>query len=264
MRYTQKDMRERLGISRDTLRLYERRGIIQPEVDPSNGYRYYDSWQVNLIWDCKLYQGMGFSLAEIGEILHEDDLDSLRGRVRDRRDALARELRRLELELEECELYLDELGTVPGGLGDFELLQVEERLFAPAREVHDFPEGTTRAAIRFMNQETSLTRPLFWFPDISEGRYFWGFSMRASVSAALGEDVDEHGVVRLPACRALSTRCDAHERGGFDRELFDDLVEEAGRRGLRPRGDLYGTLVGRAHGSDGYHRYVHAFLPVEC
>ena len=99
MRYTQKDMRERLGISRDTLRLYERRGIIQPEVDPSNGYRYYDSWQVNLIWDCKLYQGMGFSLAEIGEILHEDDLDALRGRVRDRRDALARELRRLELEL---------------------------------------------------------------------------------------------------------------------------------------------------------------------
>lgn len=263
MRYTQKDMREKLGVSRDTLRLYEQIGIIRPEVDPSNGYRYYDSWQVNLIWDCKLYQGMGFSLAEIRDILHADDMARLEGRVRRRRDELAAELRRLEAELGECELYLDELGTVPGRLGDYELVSVEERLFAPAREVHDFPGPTNQEALRFINKETSHTRPLFWFPSVREDHYFWGFSMRASVCEALGEKVDEHEVVRLPACRALSTRLDARERGGFGRALFDGLVGEAERRGLTPRGDLYGTLIARAHGEDGYHRYVRAFLPVE-
>lgn len=87
--------------------------------------------------------------------------------------------------------------------------------------------------------------------------------MRASVCEALGEKVDEREVVRLPACRALSVRLDARERGGFGRALFDRLVREAGRRGLSICGDLYGTLIARAHGGDGYHRYVRAFLPVE-
>lgn len=63
MRYTQKDIRQKLGFTRDALRLYEKRGIIQPEIDPGNGYRYYDDWQMNLLWDCKYYQAMGFSLA---------------------------------------------------------------------------------------------------------------------------------------------------------------------------------------------------------
>lgn len=49
MRCTQKDIRERLGFTRDQLRLYERRGIIQPEIDPANDYRYYDDWQVDLL-----------------------------------------------------------------------------------------------------------------------------------------------------------------------------------------------------------------------
>ena len=69
MRYTQKDIRQKLGFTRDALRLYEKRGIIQPEIDPGNGYRYYDDWQMNLLWDCKYYQAMGFSLAEVQELL---------------------------------------------------------------------------------------------------------------------------------------------------------------------------------------------------
>lgn len=81
MRYTQKDIRERLGFSRDTLRFYEQRGIIKPEVDSKNGYRYYDDWQVNLLWDAKYYQGMGFSLAEVQEILQRETLGGLRERM---------------------------------------------------------------------------------------------------------------------------------------------------------------------------------------
>ena len=49
MRYTQKDVCRAFDIKRDTLRHYERLGIIEPEVDPSNGYRYYDDWQINLL-----------------------------------------------------------------------------------------------------------------------------------------------------------------------------------------------------------------------
>ncbi|MBR3328096.1 MAG: MerR family transcriptional regulator [Atopobiaceae bacterium] len=55
MRYTQKNLCRAFDIKRDTLHHYERLGIIHPQIDAGNGYRYYDDWQINLLWECKRY-----------------------------------------------------------------------------------------------------------------------------------------------------------------------------------------------------------------
>lgn len=81
MRYTQKDICKAFDVTRDTLRHYERLGILVPEVDPTNCYRYYDDWQISLLWECKRYQAMGFSLSEISQILHADLLERFGGRI---------------------------------------------------------------------------------------------------------------------------------------------------------------------------------------
>lgn len=152
---------------------------------------------------------------------------------------------------------------MPDMLGVYELVDVEERALALAREVNDFPRPASPEARHFFNEESSYTEPLFWFPDVGAEQYFWGFAIRESVRAALGEKIAEQDIVRLPACRALSVCLDAGERGGFNRLLFDGLIDEAQRSGLAARGGIYGTLIGRAHEADGYHRYVRAFLPLE-
>lgn len=133
MRYTQKDIRARLGFTRDQLRLYEKRGLIQPEIDPANGYRYYDDWQVDLLWDCRYYQAMGFSLAEIAEITRADDLEELEERIDLRVSALERELRFQELVLEESRRNLDMLRESKSLLGGFRLGRHEGCVFVPLR-----------------------------------------------------------------------------------------------------------------------------------
>ena len=47
MKYTAKDVCRMLNITRETLRYYEKVGIIHPEIDPVNKYRYYDDWDIN-------------------------------------------------------------------------------------------------------------------------------------------------------------------------------------------------------------------------
>jgi DNA-binding transcriptional MerR regulator len=91
MRYTQKDVCRAFDIKRDTLRHYERLGIIEPEV-AENGYRYYDDWQINLLWEAKRYQAMGFSLAQIRDILHRDSLADVQKRVSERERQLKHDL----------------------------------------------------------------------------------------------------------------------------------------------------------------------------
>jgi MerR family Zn(II)-responsive transcriptional regulator of zntA len=57
------------GITIDTIRYYEREGLVKPAYRAPSGYRYYDDkaiQQLNFIIKSK---SLGFSLQEIGELL---------------------------------------------------------------------------------------------------------------------------------------------------------------------------------------------------
>ena len=55
------------GVSRDALRLYERRGLIRADRR-DNGYRDYPETAETLVGIIRQAQALGFTLAEIGEI----------------------------------------------------------------------------------------------------------------------------------------------------------------------------------------------------
>lgn len=267
VRCTQGEICRKLGFTRDTLRFYERRGIIQPEVDPSNGYRYYDDWQVNLLWECKAYQSLGFSLAEVTQILQDDGLPRTERRMQERIDQVERDIRIRQLELVQLRRHASEMRRAPTELGSFELVDFEGRVFVPMREDHDLVDEADPSAVAFINAYMALALPLCLFPSLERDHYYWGFAMLPTVFDELDEDRPEAGreqggFVRVKPARALATWIDAGERWNFGLGLFDGLVAESRSRGLSPRGDLCGDLVARTHEDDGYHRYVHAFLPL--
>lgn len=58
------ELSRKTNVSRDALRLYERRGLIQ-SLRRENGYRDYSEATVQLVEMIKLGQGFGFTLAEM-------------------------------------------------------------------------------------------------------------------------------------------------------------------------------------------------------
>src|SRR5215813_12940324 len=63
------EVAERAGVNVETLRYYERRGLLpQPERTPS-GHRRYDEEAVRFLRAIKEAQAVGFTLAEIAEYL---------------------------------------------------------------------------------------------------------------------------------------------------------------------------------------------------
>jgi len=63
----------RAGVNLQTVRYYQRRGLIEQPPKPLSGYRRYDSGTVDRIRFIKRAQELGFSLAEIGELLELGD-----------------------------------------------------------------------------------------------------------------------------------------------------------------------------------------------
>jgi MerR family copper efflux transcriptional regulator len=59
---------EMTGLSRDTLRFYEQRGLIR-STRSANGYRLYAAETVHLLGYIRIAQRLGFTLGQIGESL---------------------------------------------------------------------------------------------------------------------------------------------------------------------------------------------------
>ena len=57
------------GVNVETIRYYERRGLIDQPVKPGNGFRLYDKTILDRVIFIKKAQGLGFKLDEIENLL---------------------------------------------------------------------------------------------------------------------------------------------------------------------------------------------------
>lgn len=63
------ELADRLDITPRTVRYYERLGLLQPARRTDKGYRYYDESAIARLRRIRRLQGVGFSLAQIGQII---------------------------------------------------------------------------------------------------------------------------------------------------------------------------------------------------
>lgn len=77
-----------VGVSPDTLRLYERKGILRPPLRSANGYRCYSPESVDRVRLIRAALSIGFTLDELAEIL----------KIRDAGGALCQKVRNLAAE----------------------------------------------------------------------------------------------------------------------------------------------------------------------
>ncbi len=117
------EVAEIAGVSVQTLRYYERRGILDPPDRTISGYRNYPSGTVDRIRFIKRAQALGFSLTEIAEIV------SLRVGGKNRRKVV---LARIEAKLRSIDLRMDALRRIREAL---------ERLAEACRSREDIDDG---------------------------------------------------------------------------------------------------------------------------
>ena len=95
------------GVGVETLRFYERRGLLGRPARTESGYRIYDESVVEQVAFIKRAQAVGFSLDEVGEILKE----SATGRrpCKGVRELARRKLAEMDERLRELRRYREEL-----------------------------------------------------------------------------------------------------------------------------------------------------------
>ena len=101
------ELAESVGVNAETLRYYERRGLVQPPPRTPGGYRDFPASAVELLRFIKRAQELGFTLDEVEELLHlaaggPDACDAVRELAEDRcadLEARIADLRRMHASL---------------------------------------------------------------------------------------------------------------------------------------------------------------------
>ena len=102
---------KQMGIGVETLRYYERRGLVEPQSRTSSGYRMYDNDARRRLRFIRRAQTLGFSLDEVSELLS----------LSDRPSESAEEVKRLAREkIEDIEMRIRDLERMKTALSELE------------------------------------------------------------------------------------------------------------------------------------------------
>lgn len=110
MGYSIADTCSRTGLSADTLRYYERIGLLRRVARNAGGHRRYNDGELRSLRFIRRAQAMDFSLAEIGELLRlREAAGDVRGDVRSLTEL---KLTAVEQRIAELSALRDELHTL--------------------------------------------------------------------------------------------------------------------------------------------------------
>lgn len=90
MRYRVSELAEKCNVNKETIRYYEKIGLLSEPSRTVSGYRVYSDDTANRINFIKRMQDLGFSLAEINKLLGVVDKDN--ERCRDMYDFVSRKI----------------------------------------------------------------------------------------------------------------------------------------------------------------------------
>ncbi|WP_104204836.1 MerR family transcriptional regulator [Billgrantia saliphila] len=143
------ELARRADVTAETVRHYTREGLLQPRRDPDNGYQLYGQNDLERLRFIQRARTLGFSVAEIGDILaHADQGDSPCPMVRDllasRLPRIRARIRELEALATRMEQALETWAGMPDGTPDGHSL---------CRLIESFPEASHDPACRHEGKE---------------------------------------------------------------------------------------------------------------
>lgn len=118
MGYQVKWVDEHLGVSRKTLRLYEKFGLMP--ANENRQYRNYSEEDIERIWTIRVLQGIGYTLKEIAAITTDENFDF--------QSSVTEKIKELEAKRQDAERHL----------GYAKMIKLTGRLPACPRELGEF------------------------------------------------------------------------------------------------------------------------------
>lgn len=279
MKYCIGEFASILGVTSDTLRLYEKHNIVKPVKDESNSYRYFNDLDVRDLLMSRWYRSLRFPLQDVAGLMQMSSLEGVTDKIKDSRLELEEEVRRLTRLLSKVTGLEQEMKAVPDRLNRCILKQVPG--LHRIRQTERNSLIRSEALHRLVNAWMELLPFTFYCfrmetgepeqpgqssqPDQQNGEafnYSWGLTLTEQDALELAAETGEQTEYLPPAlCISTVLRTSAEEH--LNRESFRPLYRYMEEYGYSAAGEVFGKILLTEKGPQGNRSYLEVNLPVK-
>lgn len=119
-----------LNITPETLRFYEKKGLVTPDKSPENGYRTYALPDIYRLLDIIFYRRLDIGLEDIRQLLTHDDLPAIQQLLAEKKSTVEQKIQQLHLTLKKLEATERSWQQIPHLLNQYVL-----ESFPPAYQI---------------------------------------------------------------------------------------------------------------------------------
>ena len=267
MKYTIREFAELLGVTVDTLRLYEKHGIINPTKDKRNSYRYFNDFDARNMLMSRWYRSLEFSMQEAASLTGRADSNVIIEKVQDRKKQLEEEIKQknmllqkmseITLEYEEIDYRLEtcSLKELPGV---YRIKQTEKNRLRKDSSLTEIVEEWmkylpfTFFSFHIDRQEALSENNCF--------NYNWGLAVFEGDARRLKLTPDE-GVEYIPPASCVSSLI-ISTSDYITKDSIFFMLEYIKEKGYKIDGDIFGKIVLTETSETQRRTYIEVNIPV--
>lgn len=267
MKYKIGDVAKILGISPDLLRYYEKKGIVHPEKDPDNDYRYYEPWDINFLIDCLWYKGFGFSLEQIARILTQSNVKDVIYDMDAVEEEIEKSIMRQELLLSRSREHVSSIQRMRNNFGKCDLEHSPEvyRYLNRYNFIYDNSKELQQLSQRWLEYMPFVNRCFeIKTEDLSNDtdNYFWGLSLSMKYVEKLRVPLEEP-VAHIPSEYCVHSFFKSSGKTGFSPRQLERVMDYIKENGLTVTGNARGNLVCSVIDEGKLTGFFEVWIPVE-
>lgn len=246
MKYKIGDVSKILGISTDLLRYYEKKGVVRPQKDEYNDYRYYDAWDINFLIDCVWYKNFGFGIEQIGHMVTSNTYAEITDSFEEKERGFEETIRRTQLLLDRSREHRKEIEDARSYLWKCDLRTSPEmvRYINRYNSMFDNSRDLQRLSKKWLDYMPFAQR--CFEMDLSssdEGdEYRWGFSLKMNYVKTFNVEI-QPPVVHMSEEESIYSVFSSSGKGNFSPQILKYMSDYAHQNQLKITGSARGNLL---------------------
>lgn len=249
MKYSIGEFASILGITADTLRLYEKHDIVRPVKGCHNNYRYFDDLDARNLLSSRWYRSMQIPLQDVAELVTDAPSGRVVESIAAAREQLEEEIRRSTLLLQKVSEIHRELMDIGDYLYRCRIRQAPGMYRIPQTNKNQLLQhDDLRPAVQEWMELLPFTFYSFRIADSRElggsGEldYTWGLALLEEDREKLGIEVSGSAEYMKP-CTCISAVIEISYEEYIGQEAFQFMLDYAREHRYTVTGDIYGKIL---------------------
>ncbi|WP_165868577.1 MerR family transcriptional regulator [Natranaerovirga hydrolytica] len=257
------------GVSPDTLRLYEKYGIVNPKKDDYSKYRYFSDKDVRSVLKSRMFRSYEFPLQEVAQLTKTKDLISIIDCFEKKREDIKEEIKRYKRLLCKTEEFINRCQnleedafkcTIKTKPSIYRLIQTKENALLYKDELHNIVKHwMDHLPYTFF----SLVMPKEVLLNNNENNHHsWGLAVKEKDIKRLGLKINECAQY-YPQYTCVSCIIKEDGEKEFDNKCLCFIMDYIKENNYEIIDDLIGEIIVGVHNQGQITYYLEINIPIK-